>query len=102
MPTMSAGQAGGLWFGASRVLAGLGRAARLAFGLVLVAAAVTMGLLLGAALLLRAAFRRGPAAQPTDGGAWRDAAGWPRRAATRRPTGEVVDIVAREVGPGRQ
>lgn len=101
MPTMSAGQAGGLWFGASRVLAGLGRAARLAFGLVLVAAAVTMGLLLGAALLLRAAFSRGPAAQPTDGAAWGDA-GWPRRAATRRPTGEVVDIVAREVGPGRQ
>ncbi|MFO1339221.1 MAG: hypothetical protein U1F53_13520 [Burkholderiaceae bacterium] len=87
MPTLSTGAGTGFRAGVSRLLAGLGRAARVLFGLVLLSTAFVMGLLLAAALVLRALLRRGPP---------------PARPASRRPTGEVVDVEAREVGPGRQ
>ena len=102
MHSLSSGPGAGFWGGVTRALAGLGQAVRVLLGLALLSAAFVMGLLLAVALVLRATFGRGrqganAARDTTWRGAWR-----PTGAAQRRPTGEVVDVEAREVGPGRQ
>lgn len=77
------------------LLAALGRAVRVLFGLALLAFTAMMGLLLIGGLLLRSLFKRsqGPSArvESSHGGFGRPS--------TRRPVGEVVDIEAREIGP---
>ncbi len=102
MHSLSSGPGAGFWGGISRVLAGLGQAARLLLGLALLAAAFVMGLLLAVALVLRATFRRGQPGGDADGDTMGLHAGRPTRAAPRRPTGEIVDVEVREVRPGRQ
>lgn len=80
--------------GSSGPLVALARFGRVLLGAALLAGALLLGLLLMAALLLRRAFkgRRG-SAQATQG--WAEAA----QPTPRRPTGEVVDVEAREITP---
>jgi hypothetical protein len=77
------------------LLAALGRAVRVLFGLALLAFTAMMGLLLIGGLLLRSLFKRsgGPVVRVES--APRGYGG----PSARRPVGEVVDIEAREVGP---
>lgn len=76
------------------LLAALGRAVRVLFGLALLAFTAMMGLLLIGGLLLRSLFKRsrGPAVRVESS---RGGFGRPQC----RPMGEVVDIEAREIGP---
>jgi hypothetical protein len=81
--------------GLTRGWPALGRFARVLIGLALVAGAVLLGLLLAAGLLLRAGWvlltgRRAPAAPTAHSG---------KAGGTRRGTGEVVDVEAREIPP---
>jgi hypothetical protein len=77
------------------LLAALGRAVRVLFGLALLAFTAMMGLLLIGGLLLRSLFKRsrGSAGRVETG------PGGYVRPTPRRAMGEVVDIEAREVGP---
>jgi hypothetical protein len=83
----------------SSLLSTLGRAVRVLTGLAVLAATALIGLLLLAGLLLRAAFKgkRGAAVQWRGTGMWPPAGQYGAPSPVRRPTGEVVDIEAREI-----
>jgi hypothetical protein len=84
----------------SAVLVALGRTAQVLFGLALLAGTALLGMLLLAGLLVRSLFkgRRGPLVRVRSGTAQPPGYRGPIPP-SRRHTGEVVDIEAREVGP---
>jgi hypothetical protein len=85
----------------SAVLVALGRAAQVLLGLALLAGTALLGMLLLAGLLLRSLFRgsRGPSVRVDSAGMRHPGSYQPPVPPSRRSTGEVVDVEAREIGP---